>query len=883
MAKVRATDEPSVSDDSISFTSTIASVKEEFYEVECILAERKSKGVIEYLTAWKGYPETAHDWIPRSNFQEDDVFDQWDDTQKRVADGLERPFGIKAWRRRCKAIKLETERRKERRRAKRLRLSMSNDRASGRRVQDGNMQTSGSDSAPKRADKRIKRRSVHQDSPPSSSASAPISSSSEDSDRPLVSRQESETFTPNSKWTQAETIAFEEGLRTVKGPRWREILSLYGPNGTINQVLKQKNSGDLYDKAKLLRQEFIDSGREPPEYLEPFSEQASSKGSRTSTPNFHSESKNQSRAVSKKSSRSTSMDSMTVGLQNKKRTHEAKNQQKSRPQQSMSNISRKMPELVPGQEKRARAVGASQAPALNVEVARTNEILNETPQATRFESHRKEAAPNTRAIVEGKGSSNSYHHEHARPEYGPHAEYPSQVGDIPQVRRQIESQAPSAKEIAKSTANATAPPEVSRKRIPENNEATLGATDRTTWSGTARAHPVVSKQPRLGAVEDVPTRPSALKLKPKLGKIEPKKPNVTRDVTAAWNAETKRRRSNNWATKNTDSINDQPTKRNYKLSTQNKIFKSRRDGRPPDPSRLVFIDPKTGKAPTTVPSPSTAMMLPTTPLQLHLEELAAREAKEHQAQEGEDAMIISLSEADPLPQGTEQTSETRNDEQEVPDTDRPVSNISGSVRPARGEMTHGSADINLPISPGPASRHPDPPLNAPPEPRIGTKETSRMSLPDYSKRSIASAQPLNEAAINSYQTHSSEKAAKLTLRANPSEEDKIRLNQQLEQSLVLGDLKLGKDDLEKFRVKFVGFGFEVRNLLLTIKSSSADVHFVFESVCLASEYQAYFPAVSSLQLCSQKHSLTSNRNVLIIWGRGPSSHTLRAFRLLRTS
>lgn len=845
MAKARAMDEPNDSDDSISLTSTIASVKEEFYDVECILAERKSKGDMEYLTAWKGYPETAHLWLPSGNFNEDDVFNQWNDTQKRVADGLERPFDIKAWRKRCKVIKLETQRRKERRRAKRLRLSMSDDLASGRRVQDGNSQTSGSDPAPKRSDKRIKRRSVHQDSSPSSSTSAPVSTSSNDSDRPLVSRQESETFIPISKKTQAETIAFEEGLRTVKGPRWREILSLYGRNGKINQVLKHKNPGDLHDKAKLLRQEFVDSGREPPEYLKLFSEQASNNGSRTSTPNVRSESKNQSRAVSKKSSRSTSMDSMKAGLRKKKRIHEAKNQGKSRPQQSTSNNLKKLPEPVPGQEEGSRAAKASQAPAPNAEVAHANETLKETPQAAQSKSQPKEAALDTQAIMEGKENSKNYHHEHARPEDGPHAKDPSQVSDVPQVGHQTESQAPSAKEIAKPAANATAPSEFYHKNMPENNEAIPGGTARTTWSGTARAHPSVSNQPRLGAVEDVPTRPSSLKLKPKLGQIEPKKPNVTRDITAAWNAEPKKRRSNNWATKNIDLVNDQPPKPNYKFSVQNRIFKSRRDGRPPDPSHLVFIDPKTGKAPTTVFAPSTATMLPTTPLQLHQEELAAREAKERQAQEGEDAMVISTSEPDLLPQVIEQTRETRDDEQKVPNTGRQISNISESVRPARSEMTHGPANINYPISPGLASPHPGPPLNEPPEPSIETKERSRMSLPDYIKRSMPSAQSLKEAAINSHQAY---QAPKLNLRANPSEEDKTRLSQRLGQGLVHGDIKLGQDDLESFRVKLVGFGFEVKNLLLTIKSSSGGVYFVFKSVCLASEYEAYFPAVSPVSL-----------------------------------
>ena len=81
---------------------------------------------------------------------------------------------------------------------------------------------------------------------------------------------------------------------------------------------------------------------------------------------------------------------------------------------------------------------------------------------------------------------------------------------------------------------------------------------------------------------------------------------------------------NSWATENTDPVNGQPIKRTYELSVQHRLFKSRHGGQLPDQSHLVFIDPKTGKAPTTVPTPSTSAVLSKTPLQLHQEELTAR-------------------------------------------------------------------------------------------------------------------------------------------------------------------------------------------------------------------------------------------------------------------
>ena len=848
MARAEDVGEPETSDDYISITSTVSSAKTERYEVQCIVAERKTKGAMEYLTAWKDYPDHRHTWEPRDCFYEDDVFSEWTRTKMRISRGLEKPFDVKAWKKRCKTMEEETLRRKKRRRDKRLRLGNQNGLTSEPEARDANIESSGSESAPRRSDKRIKRRSVHQDPPPSSSISEASSiSSSESSDRPLTSRQESEVFTPGAKWTQAETIALEEGLRTLKAPRWRELLSLYGRNGTISQVLKDKTPTDLYDKAKSVRQEFVDSGREPPEYLKPFSRSASSKGSGTATPTIYSESKVQSRAASKKSSRSTSVDSMMAELHDKQQAREKRIQENRRPQQTIKSI--ETLQAARGREKetaekvssgKSKAPKASQAPARKSKVSSEKKILVKNPRATQIRPHPEITVPHTTGTIKVKDVNKDDVSRGRQLKDAPQTEELSKTSAIPQAERQSKSLPFIAEETVKF-ATAAPQPESSRNII--DNNTSREETARTTWSGTARVptiRPSVSKSSRLGAIGSGPARSS--KLKPKLGQIEPKKPVVMGDVTAAWNAEPKKRKSNNWATTNADPANAQASKRNYRLSVQNKIYKSRRDGRAPDPNRLVFIDPKTGKAPTTVSAPSPTAMLSKTPLQLHQEELAAREAEERRAQEADDIVHISAGEDDPPQESIDQNREIRVGDQTVSETGLTSNTAASTLRTTAGDMTDVSASILT--APPPASPHHVIPQEIPLGPRIPTKRMTTMSLQDYSKRSIPSTHVLSEAVVNMHRPYSSDDPLRFTLRSCPSQEQKNEIYKKSDPSLVIGDIKLGRDDEENVNVKFVGFGFETHKLLLTIKTMPRTMHFMFEAVCLASEYQVYFPAVS---------------------------------------
>jgi hypothetical protein len=58
------------------------------------------------------------------------------------------------------------------------------------------------------------------------------------------------------------------GLDQVKGPHWSQILALYGPGGSINETLRDRNQVQLKDKARNLKLFFLKSSCEVPYYLQ---------------------------------------------------------------------------------------------------------------------------------------------------------------------------------------------------------------------------------------------------------------------------------------------------------------------------------------------------------------------------------------------------------------------------------------------------------------------------------------------------------------------------------------------------------------------------------------------------------------------------------------
>ena len=78
------------------------------------------------------------------------------------------------------------------------------------------------------------------------------------------------TNTPTQRrpWTSEEENALMAGLDRVKGPHWSQIHAMFGPSGTINDVLKDRSQVQLKDKARNLKLFFLKSNIEVPYYLQ---------------------------------------------------------------------------------------------------------------------------------------------------------------------------------------------------------------------------------------------------------------------------------------------------------------------------------------------------------------------------------------------------------------------------------------------------------------------------------------------------------------------------------------------------------------------------------------------------------------------------------------
>lgn len=58
------------------------------------------------------------------------------------------------------------------------------------------------------------------------------------------------------------------GLDMVKGPHWSQILSLFGPNGSLSNILADRTQVQLKDKARNLKLFFLKTNSEMPYYLQ---------------------------------------------------------------------------------------------------------------------------------------------------------------------------------------------------------------------------------------------------------------------------------------------------------------------------------------------------------------------------------------------------------------------------------------------------------------------------------------------------------------------------------------------------------------------------------------------------------------------------------------
>ena len=253
------------SDDSVSVNSTAPSEPREEYPLEGILAERKSGGTTKYLVKWDGYPDVRCTWESDSNFQNDSTLSDWTHQKMRIARGLERPYDVDALERRIEVWLEKKNVRKNRRRAKRLRLGLPvgpeesyeqdpYDDSLSEAEQDDYMVL---DSPPRARARLIRDRGYH----------LPGFDVEDDSEEDTPQKRPSKTSTRDN-WTANEIDALMDGLKRTGGPHWGQILGLYGSGGSIDESLKTRNQDQLKDKARSLKTSFLKSGKKPPMYLQ---------------------------------------------------------------------------------------------------------------------------------------------------------------------------------------------------------------------------------------------------------------------------------------------------------------------------------------------------------------------------------------------------------------------------------------------------------------------------------------------------------------------------------------------------------------------------------------------------------------------------------------
>ncbi|EDO17172.1 hypothetical protein Kpol_1072p42 [Vanderwaltozyma polyspora DSM 70294] len=71
---------------------------------------------------------------------------------------------------------------------------------------------------------------------------------------------------PKKNWTKEEEAILQKGLQDL-GPSWSKILDLYGPGGTVNEILKNRTQVQLKDKARNWKLKYLKSDEPLPEYL----------------------------------------------------------------------------------------------------------------------------------------------------------------------------------------------------------------------------------------------------------------------------------------------------------------------------------------------------------------------------------------------------------------------------------------------------------------------------------------------------------------------------------------------------------------------------------------------------------------------------------------
>ena len=719
-------------DDSISLTSTIVSNGDGLeYDVDCILAEWERDGVMSYLTKWDGYPIDASTWQLRESFGPEevaghDVFKEWDQKKMRVHEGCEEAFDIESFERRQTKLMQESYDRKARRKQKRAKLN-----------QMVSVTSSNADEKTEE-DSKSSRQIIK--------APSPSESTFQWKDSHLATSLDCGTKPPEKTfWTGVQQQTFLKAVQDANGPYWNDILSRYGHHGTVNQVLRDKTIDEMQKQLRMLRQEFVKAGKDPPAYTD-----ATKPRKKGQTFNkLESRDKCEARALSEE-----------TDDHNDKRTS------------------------TDFKTEKVKAIQASQ-------------------------------------LLDGNSISSSFNKE-----------------------QMIET--PILKEFSHAPAKGTYA-EGSKERECSDAKKPYAGTARPSTSRPKEGHRV-SKPARSSSSILSPSRFGATSSQGRSDRRAPKAKASGVDIMANWSGKPSIKRAKTLPTTNKAVTTNNPLKTFKTLRIRNNVHKWRSNEPAPDPAQLVFLDPKTGKAPKM--SPTSVADGGTASFRQAQEELTAREIQTCSSEEQNNIAV---------------------DHDEGPDADgdygidkAPVDEAASTNSCRLNNQGEDNYNKQL-ISPNlisesdcQASSRPAEhcrfPVNAP----TGPRALSERSLQPQVRRSYSDLSPppipldIAETAYSHPQTSFISGLNTLVLHGDPTHQEKHDLFNSFEKNHVIGSFKIGPQ-LEDFgKMKLAGFDRHVRELLLAIKDrdNPRRVSFEFSRVCTITDCGNHWLNVSNPRIAS---------------------------------
>ena len=415
----------------------------------------------------------------------------------------------------------------------------------------------------------------------------------------------------------------------------------------------------------------------------------------------------------------------------------------------------------------------------------------------------------------------------------------------------------------------------STQQSPTGNQPLL-----KTYTGTARPAATVAlkhrKEIQWGKVGSGPARLPLVKPKPP--GLSRRKSVVAADVAAKWDAmpPVRKRKTDTGAIITGDkSIEQAKPFRFYKnLSHQHNATKLSNSERAPNVDQLIFIDPKTGKAPKGLKStPSTPSKITTVPakrpFQLYQEQLETEQVKKtaiSQTSKQDQTVLVENS------QGVEDSTLKVNDAGR-PENDSLQNDLAYDDAIVQGSLRdlplESGAVVSVPLS-----------SSLPPSARTAPHESSAYGpwqppneharSPDrtpFMSHYLLSADPTTEGAMHSrfqpapttrVSVNTATSPTSFSITGNPTPQDRLDLFKIYQINHVIGNILTGSNRKDLGKVKFCGLTREQQRLLLGIRSPEGRLGFHFTKICTAMEYEGYFHRVEEVSAYVTVHAHISS-------------------------